>query len=140
MTNFLHNIDTNVLVALTAAGGAVLVKLVEKWASHKNNSFVEGERIRNELRLEINLLKEKIHEADDWKTKYWDMLQKHNVYVHKIHELEQTVELLQSGIEEWKTKYLDLVNGKNTDEHQIQILQNEIQELRILVNSNIQKS
>jgi hypothetical protein len=101
MTN-LSQIDNNVLAAFAAAGGAVFVKVVEKWASKRNDSFSEGERIRSELRDEIDKLKTEVallkKEADEWRTKYWSSIERETTDEHRIVELEREVEYLRDVI------------------------------------------
>lgn len=101
MTN-LPPIDNNVLAALAAAGGAVFVKVVEKWASKRNDSFSEGERIRGELRQEIDNLRKEIvslkKEADEWRSKYWHEMERGTTDEHRISELEKEIENLHEII------------------------------------------
>jgi peptidoglycan hydrolase CwlO-like protein len=98
----LREIDNNVLAALAAGGGAVFVKIVEKWASKRNDSFSEGERIRSELRHEIDKLKAEIvllkKEADVWRTKYWESVEKETTDEHKIEELQREIKNLRDII------------------------------------------
>jgi DNA polymerase III delta prime subunit len=101
MTNF-PDIDNNVLAASAAAGGAVFVKIVEKWASKRNDSFSEGERIRSELREEIEILKTEVaflkKEANEWRTKYWEAIERGDTDEHRIKELQREVEYLKDII------------------------------------------
>ena len=98
----LHPIDNNVLAAIAAAGGAVFVKVVEKWASKRNDSFSEGERIRIELRIEIDKLKTEMislkKEADEWREKYWASIERETTDEYRIEELQKEVEKLKEII------------------------------------------
>ena len=116
----LPQIDNNVLAALAAAGGAVFVKLAEKWASKRSDSFNEGERIRAELRQEIDKLKQEItffkKEADDWRTKYWAAMEQASTDEYRILELEREVERLIKQMEQ-KVNITDSDNADKDQDH-----------------------
>jgi predicted RNase H-like nuclease (RuvC/YqgF family) len=72
--------NQNVLATIIAAGGAIFVKIIEKWMEHNEeqkteNTYAEGERIRQELRVDVERLhdeNEKLrNESDKWRAKYW---------------------------------------------------------------------
>ncbi len=104
----LPQIDNNVLAAIAAAGGAVFVKFVEKWASKRNDSFSEGERIRGELRHEIEKLKIEVaelkKEADAWRKKYWEEVERGTTDEHRISELQKEVDELRAVITQLKLR------------------------------------
>jgi hypothetical protein len=88
-------LDTNAIAVLASIAGGIVVKLIEKWAVNRNNSFSEGEKIRNELRLEVDKLRKDIetsHTAVDiWRGKYWDSVERETTDEHKIEELSVEV-------------------------------------------------
>lgn len=51
-------LNSNALATAAAIIGGIIVKIVDKWASKKsvNTTFVEAERIRAELRLDVDRL------------------------------------------------------------------------------------
>jgi uncharacterized protein (DUF3084 family) len=91
----LHTVDPNVTTALAAAGGAILIKIVERWLGRRNETNNEAERIRKELREELtryrtdNIRLEK--EVDEWRTKYWKSKKLHDSDEIRIDELESEV-------------------------------------------------
>lgn len=70
-------IDPNVVTALAAAGGAILMKLIEKWLARQSETFSQAQKIREELRTEIDRLNtDNIRlrkELDQWKNRYWNI-------------------------------------------------------------------
>lgn len=91
----LPTVDSNVTTAIAAAGGAILIKIVEKWLSRRNETRTEAERIRAELREEVNRYREDNirleKEINEWKTKYWNKKRMHESDELRIEELESDV-------------------------------------------------
>lgn len=91
----LPTVDPNVTTAVAAAGGAILIKLVERWLSRRSDNSAEAERLRQELREEVlrlradNIRLEK--EVDEWRTKYWNKKALHDSDEFRINELESEV-------------------------------------------------
>ena len=93
--------NQNVLAASIAAGGAVLVKVVEKWmerrAKEKSNEelYDEGERIRKELRQDVDRLQDENErlrtDSDKWRAKFWKTQNEEST---RIKELESELERL----------------------------------------------
>lgn len=92
---FLPSVDQNVTTAVAAAGGAILIKVAERWLNRRNDHNVEAERIRKELREEVNRLRaDNIrleHEADEWRTKYWNKKAMYDYDEIRINDLESEV-------------------------------------------------
>jgi len=88
MTFSLAAIDANVLAAIAAAGGAILVKIVEKWAIRRSETLSDASRIRDELRTDIIRLRKENQdletEALSWHEKYWD--------VKTVHESDKAIQ------------------------------------------------
>jgi predicted nucleic acid-binding Zn-ribbon protein len=91
----LPTVDPNVMTAVAAAGGAILIKVVERWLGRRNENNNEAERIRKELREELtryrseNIRLEK--ELDEWRTKYWEKKKLYDSDELRINELESEV-------------------------------------------------
>lgn len=91
----LPTVDPNVTTAIAAAGGAILIKIVERWLGRRNENNNEAERIRKELREELtryrteNIRLEK--ELDDLRTKYWSNKRLHDSAETRINDLESEV-------------------------------------------------
>jgi peptidoglycan hydrolase CwlO-like protein len=94
----LTDMNTTAVAAIIAAVGAVLVKVIEKWASNRNESFNEGERIRKELRDEIESMKDDVtelkREANEWRQKYWTSVHRERTDEYRIEELETEIKQL----------------------------------------------
>ena len=88
-------VDPNVTTAIAAVGGAILIKLVEKWIGRRNDSMIEGERLRTELRAEIDRYREDNirleRELAEWRSKYWEKRNGYDSDEIRISELETEV-------------------------------------------------
>jgi chromosome segregation ATPase len=75
MTYAIADIDANVLAAIAAAGGAILLKIVEKWTIRRSETLSDAARIRDELRADITRLRDENlqleKEVNEWHEKYW---------------------------------------------------------------------
>ena len=91
----LPTVDPNVTAAVAAAGGAILIKIVERWLSRRNDHSAEAERLRRELREEvIRLRADNIQlkkEADEWRTRYWNKKALYDSDEIRINDLESEV-------------------------------------------------
>lgn len=105
----LNKIDHSIVAAATAALGAIVVKLLERWAAKRSDNFSEGEKLRNELRSENIKLKEELDklrdelseiqsESDTWRRKYWKVIEKETSDKHLISILEKEVRDLKNDI------------------------------------------
>lgn len=86
-------VDNNVIAILASIVGGILVKLLEKWTTKRNDAFTEGERIRTELRSDTDKLRQ-VHddlrrEADMWRQKYWERMETETTDEHRIAELKK---------------------------------------------------
>jgi len=92
---FLPSVDPNVTTAVAAAGGAILIKIVERWLNRRNDNSAEAERIRKELREEVNRLRaDNIRlerDADEWRAKYWSKKRLYDSDEIRINDLESEV-------------------------------------------------
>lgn len=70
--------DTTTAIIAALFGGAG-VKLLEKILSSRSNYLAETERLRNELRHDVERLSEEVvaqkEESDDWRKKYWELVE-----------------------------------------------------------------
>ena len=88
MTFTLAAIDANVLAAIAAAGGAIFVKIIEKWAIRRSETMSDASRLRDELRTDIIRLRKENQDLESeallWHEKYWT--------VRTIHENEKAAQ------------------------------------------------
>lgn len=70
---------------MAALGGGVGVKVIDRVLSKRSERFNEASQMRDELRLQISDLRDAVethektidewrHEADNWRTKYWEQV------------------------------------------------------------------
>jgi len=92
----ISTIDPNVLAGIAAAGGAIVIKIVEKWMSKDTEDEAEAKNIRSELRMEIQRLHdENIRLEKDnqqWRHKYWEQKNLHDsdeVEITSLHALKE---------------------------------------------------
>ena len=120
-------IDANVLAAIAAAGGAILLKIVEKWTIRRSETLNDAARIRNELRSDIMRLREENiqleKEANDWHEKYWEAKSIHESDELRISEFKVEV---SNGL----IRMEQLESNLNADRTNIAELERDIEELR----------
>jgi len=91
----LPTVDPAVMTALAAAGGAILIKVIERWLNRRSEDNNEAEKIRKELREELiryrseNIRLEK--ELDELRIKYWERVKLYDSDEIRINELEAEV-------------------------------------------------
>ena len=116
-------VSPEIATAIIAAGGAVVVKSVEKWIvnqpkqqapdSHKLEIAALRSEIDKTHQLEINTLREDLERAnraaDKWQKKYWESRAATDSDEHRITELTDTVQTLHTKLEA-------LINHETTDE------------------------
>jgi hypothetical protein len=75
----LSSINETQAALLSAVFGGAGVKLLEKLLARRSDTFNESEKIRAELRTQLDTarkeLEEAKNEADDWRAKYWAQVQ-----------------------------------------------------------------
>lgn len=130
MTFSLTSIDANVLAAIAAAGGAILLKIVEKWTIRKSETMNDAARIRNELRSDITRLREENiqleKEVNEWHEKYWAEKSLHDSDEMLIRTFKTEV---SDGINRIKQLESDLM----ADRKNISELENDLEELRAML-------
>jgi F0F1-type ATP synthase membrane subunit b/b' len=86
---------------LTGLLGGIGVKVLDKVMSKRSEAFNESTKIREELRQQVNALREEAEaskgEADEWRQKYWEqvelnisqrgLLEDLRVEVDKLHKI-----------------------------------------------------
>lgn len=116
-------VSPEVAAAIIAAGGAIVVKSIEKWITNQPKSTatdahkLEIAALRNEIdkthQLEINTLREDLERAnrtaDKWQKKYWESRAATDSDEHRITELTDTVRTLHTKLEA-------LINNETIDE------------------------
>lgn len=123
MEVLLPSVDPNVITALAAAGGAITIKVVERWLGRRNDDTNEAERIRKELREELNRYRndniQLEKELDQMRVKYWkhkklydsdeirvsDLQTEIITSALQIKTLGETVQSLQDAIEKLQKNY-----------------------------------
>jgi hypothetical protein len=84
---------------ITAIFGGAGIKLLDKIVSKRSDTFNESAKIRDELRISIDQLREDIErykeESDEWRKKYWEQVE---INIHQKGMLES----LQSEFETFK--------------------------------------
>ena len=109
----LSDTTTAIISAVFAGAG---VKILDKFMSKRSQYLQETERLRTELRQDVERLSEEVvaqkEEADEWRTKYWELvestveLKASNMVAHQsiesmkeeINTLVYQMELLKSDI------------------------------------------
>jgi uncharacterized coiled-coil DUF342 family protein len=90
----LSSISETQAALLSAIFGGAGVKLLEKLLSRRSDNFNEAEKIRTELRTQLDTARTEVDEwkseADDWREKYWEQVAV-NI------ELQSEVEKLKSS-------------------------------------------
>jgi peptidoglycan hydrolase CwlO-like protein len=80
---------------LSAIFGGAGVKILEKLISRHSDKFNEAEKIRSELRGELEIAKKEVEdrkaEADEWREKYWHQVQLATEYLSEIEKLKNDV-------------------------------------------------
>lgn len=75
----LSSISETQAALLSAVFGGAGVKLLEKLLSRRSDAFTESEKIRAELRAQLETSRKELDEwkteADDWREKYWGQVQ-----------------------------------------------------------------
>jgi peptidoglycan hydrolase CwlO-like protein len=77
---------------LSAIFGGAGVKILEKIISRRSEKYNEAEKIRAELRTELEVAKKEVEdrktEADEWREKYWHQVQLCSEYQAEIERLK----------------------------------------------------
>lgn len=127
----LPSVDANVIAAIAAAGGAITIKLIEKWAIRRSENLIDAQRIRDELRSEITRLRdENIRlqtEALTWHNKYWE-----------VKELQDSGETLIDSLKADRDVHVERIKILESQLHQdrkdIDELEDNVDELRQTFN------
>lgn len=89
------NILDTYAAAIAALFGGIGVKIIEKLMSKRSEQFLEGTKIREELRQEITSLKKDVDasskSSDEWREKYYQKVEENL-------ELSQEIDTLQNEI------------------------------------------
>lgn len=100
--NELQTISPELVAAIAAAIGAVVVKIFEKWMSNRNNQK-SIETLQNYHKQELDSLREELDKANKniskWQKKYWEATSMTDSDEHKIDELTKKVQDLQSRLD-----------------------------------------
>jgi chromosome segregation ATPase len=127
----LPSVDANVLAAIAAAGGAITIKLIEKWAIRRSENLIDAQKIRDELRSEITRLRDeniRLHtESLSWHNKYWE-----------IKELQDSGETLIDSLKADRDIHVERIKVLESQLHQdrkdIDELEDDVDELRQTFN------
>jgi len=127
----LANIDANVLAAIAAAAGAILLKIIEKWTIRRSETLNDAARIRNELRADIIRLREENtqleKEVNEWHEKYWA--------AKSLHESDELIiSSFEVGIDKGLERIEQLESNLNDDRTNIAELETDVAELSELFN------
>lgn len=80
-----------ILALLAALGGGAIVKLIEIFFIPKTTREDFAYKLREELRADIKTIRDERdkleNELDEWKAKYYDLLDKHSSLTNKYNDL-----------------------------------------------------
>lgn len=76
LINLINSVESNTLIGVVGAiFGGIGVRIVDKMLSRRSDAFTEAEKIRSELRSEVDVLKEEIsilqEDVVKWRELYW---------------------------------------------------------------------
>jgi len=123
----ISTLDPNVLAGIAAAGGAIVIKIVEKWMSKSSEDEAEAKTIRSELRMEIQRLHDENirleKDNQDWRQKYWELKNVHdsdeveitsltsikNERLRQIEDLETVVNQLNIDVSKMRDRLKNII-------------------------------
>ena len=115
-TSTLSLLSNSGFVAITVAIITVIgAKVIENWTKGKESKVDEGTAIRIELRAEVKALKEELISSrmrtDEWREKYFILLEKYNVIARKEKDAISDLDNLRDELEQTR-KLVEMKTGQ----------------------------
>ena len=80
--------------AVAAILGGIGVKIIDKMLTKRSETFLEGSKIRDELRSENNLLRQELEqlelERNEWREKFYSAVESHILELENQHLKDDT--------------------------------------------------
>ena len=95
---------TNNAALVSALFGGAGVKFLDTFVSKRSVEFSEAAKIREELRLEVDTLRNesiaKRAETDGWRTKYWEQVEENLQLKSEIEGMKHDLEALRRQVQQ----------------------------------------
>lgn len=97
MVNFLENYGAGIAAIL----GGIGVKMIDKMLTKRSETFLEGSKLRDELRSENTALRQDLEqmeaERNDWREKFYASLENHLMELEKQHKEDTNIPPTDEG-------------------------------------------